>query len=310
MSEMVLDQKSQSTWSLAGRRFLKHKLAVASCCYLIFISALSASAPLFEILREIDANQADLFTRFALPSFDAWLGRDELGRDVFTRLLYGGQVSLLVGLVTALVAATFGTIIGLIAGYRGGWVDALLMRLTDSVISLPLLPLLIVLAAIDLNKSGLPVEIIQSENISLYRIIFIVAIIGWTTVARLVRGATLSLRERDFVLAAKVQGASAFRIMSVHILPNLVSPIVVATTLSIGNIILLESVLSFLGLGIQPPVASWGNLLTNAQELIFNAPWLAFYPGIAIFITVIAFNFLGDGLQDAIDPRADSGAER
>lgn len=306
MSNLAITQKAQSTWSLAGQRFMRHKLAVISGCYLIFICALSLSAPLFEILRDIDANQANLFNRFTLPSFEAWLGRDELGRDVFTRLLYGGQVSLLVGLVTALVAATFGTIIGLIAGYRGGWVDAILMRLTDSVISLPLLPLLIVLAAIDLSKSGLPDAIVESENISLYRIIFIVAVVGWTTVARLVRGAALSLRERDFVLAAKVQGASPFRIMTVHILPNLVSPIVVATTLSIGNIILLESVLSFLGLGIQPPVASWGNLLTNAQELIFSAPWLAFYPGIAIFLTVIAFNFLGDGLQDALDPKADN----
>jgi peptide/nickel transport system permease protein len=306
VSELVINSHAQSTWALAWRRFLKHKLAVISGCYLIFICLLSASAPLFELLRGIDANQANLFSRFALPSSAAWLGLDELGRDVFTRLLYGGQVSLLVGLVTALVAALFGTIVGLIAGYRGGWVDAILMRLTDSVISLPLLPLLIVLAAIDLNKSGLPEAIIQSENISLYRIIFIVAVVGWTTVARLVRGAALSLRERDFVLAAKVQGASAFRIMSVHILPNLISPIIVATTLSIGNIILLESVLSFLGLGIQPPVASWGNLLTNAQELIFSAPWLAFYPGIAIFITVIAFNFLGDGLQDALDPKAES----
>jgi len=305
MSELVIKQQGQSTWALAWRRFLKHKLAVISGCYLLFVCLLSASAPLFESLWDIDANQANLFNRFALPSAAAWLGLDELGRDVFTRLLYGGQVSLLVGLLTALVAALFGTVVGLIAGYRGGWVDAILMRLTDSVISLPLLPLLIVLAAIDLNKSSLPEAIIQSENISLYRIIFIVAVVGWTTVARLVRGAALSLRERDFVLAAKVQGASAFRIMSVHILPNLISPIIVATTLSIGNIILLESVLSFLGLGIQPPVASWGNLLTNAQELIFSAPWLAFYPGIAIFITVIAFNFLGDGLQDALDPKAE-----
>lgn len=305
MSTLAVQSKSQSTWALAGRRFLKHKLAVISGCYLIFICLLSASAPLFEFLLDIDANKANLFSRFTLPDLGAWLGRDELGRDVFVRMLYGGQVSLLVGLVTALVAATLGTMIGLIAGYRGGWLDAVLMRLTDSVISLPLLPLLIVLAAIDLSKTGLPETIIQSENISLYRIIFIVAVVGWTTVARLVRGAALSLRERDFVLAAQVQGASAFRIMSVHILPNLISPIIVATTLSIGNIILLESVLSFLGLGIQPPVASWGNLLTNAQELIFSAPWLAFYPGIAIFITVIAFNFLGDGLQDALDPKAD-----
>jgi len=178
------------------------------------------------------------------------------------------------------------------------------MRTTDGVIALPLLPLLIVLAALDLGKIGVPETIAASENISLYRIVVIVALVGWTTVARLVRGTALSLRERQFVVAAEAQGASAFRIMTVHILPNLASPIIVATTLSVGNVILLESVLSFLGLGIQPPIPSWGNLLTNAQELIFEAPSLAFYPGVLIFVTVIAFNFLGDGLQDALDPRA------
>ena len=135
----------------------------------------------------------------------------------------------------------------------------------------------------------------------------IVALVGWTRVARLVRGVTLSMREREFVLAARAQGASAFRIMGVHILPNVISPIIVASTLSVGNVILLESVLSFLGLGIQPPIASWGNMLTGAQELIWSSPELAFYPGMLIFVTVIAFNFLGDGLQDAMDPRAMEG---
>ncbi len=222
------------------------------------------------------------------------------------RLLYGGQVSLSVGLATALGAAVIGTAIGLLAGYRGGWLDAFLMRTTDSVIALPLLPLLIVLAALDLSKLGLPADITNSESISLYRIIVIVALVGWTSVARLVRGSALSLRERDFVLAARAQGASAARLMFVHILPNLISPIIVAMTLSIGHVILLESVLSFLGLGIQPPIASWGNLLTNAQERLFDAWELAVYPGAAIFCTVIAFNFLGDGLQDALDPRSES----
>ncbi len=179
-----------------------------------------------------------------------------------------------------------------------------MMRFTDGVIALPLLPLLIVLAAIDLEKLGLPSAVTDSEQISLYRIIAIVALVGWTTVARLVRGATLSLRERDFIKAARAQGARPIRIMLRHLLPNLASPIIVATTLSVGNIILLESVLSFLGLGIQPPLPSWGNLLTGAQELIWQAPALAFYPGGLIFLTVIAFNFLGDGLQDALDPRA------
>ena len=262
---------------------------------------------MLEILLEIDASRVDLLHRFSLPSGDAWLGRDELGRDVFVRLLYGGQVSLLVGAVTAIAAAVIGPLVGLTAAYRGGWLDAFLMRFTDSVIALPFLPLLIVLAALDFSKTGIPEALINSELFSLYRIIFIVALVGWTTSARLVRGAALSLRERDFVLAARAQGASPWRIMGVHILPNLMSPIIVATTLSAGKIILLESVLSFLGLGLQPPVPSWGNQLTNAQELIHSAPQLAFYPGIAIFITVIALNFLGDGLQDALDPKSDAG---
>jgi peptide/nickel transport system permease protein len=197
-----------------------------------------------------------------------------------------------------------GTALGLVAGYYGGSLDALLMRLADSVIALPLLPLLIVLAAVDLTKLGLPADLATSENASLYRIVFLIALVGWTTVARLVRGATLSMRTREFVRAAEALGAGAPRIMLVHILPNVVSPIIVATTLSVGNIILLESVLSFLGLGVQPPIPSWGNMLTGAQELIWSAPALAVWPGALIFVTVIAFNFLGDGLQDALDPRS------
>jgi peptide/nickel transport system permease protein len=271
---------------------------------LILMAVMSIAAPLFERLLGLDATVTDLLVRLAPPSLAHPLGTDDLGRDLFLRLLYGGQVSLLVGILAALVAAVIGTAIGLLAGYSGGKLDALLMRLTDGVIALPLLPLLIVLAAVDLGKIGVPPAVVNDPNVSLYRIILIIALVGWTTVARLVRGATLSLRERDFVLAAISQGASAFRIMIRHILPNAVSPIVVATTLSVGNVILLESVLSFLGLGIQPPAASWGNMLTNAQEAIWSAPMLAFYPGLLIFITVIAFNFLGDGLQDALDPRA------
>ena len=287
------------------RRFLAHRGAVASALVLALLAVACFSAPLVERLLGFDANAVDLFQQASAPSAEHPLGTDELGRDLLLRLLYGGQVSLAAGLATALFAAVIGTAIGLLAGYFGGVLDAVLMRATDSVIALPLLPLLIVLAAVDLSKLGVPPEIAGSEQISFYRIVFIIALFGWTTVARLVRASALSVRQREYVRAARALGAGHIRIMLNHILPNVVSPILVATTLSIGNIILLESVLSFLGLGIQPPLPSWGNMLTNAQELIWSAPQLAIYPGLAIFVTVIAFNFLGDGLQDAFDPRAD-----
>ncbi len=289
---------------LTWRRFLRHKLALGGGCLLILFALFALAAPFFEIWLGTGMDDIDLMNRFSGPSAAHFLGTDELGRDVFIRLLYGGRVSLFVGLTAAVFSAAIGTAIGLFAGYFGGRLDAVLMRVTDGVISLPLLPLLIVLAAVDMAKLGLPETFVQSENVSLFRIVLIVALFGWTTVARLVRSSALTLRERPFVLAAIAQGAGPGRIMGVHILPNLASPIIVATTLAAGNVILLESVLSFLGLGIQPPNPSWGNLLTNAQELIWTAPGLAVYPGLLIFLTVIAFNFLGDGLQDALDPRS------
>lgn len=287
-----------------SRRFARHRLAVASLAVLAALVLAAAGAPLIEALLDLDAQTTNLFQRFQPPSAAHPMGTDEAGRDLLARLLRGGRVSLAVALAAALTSAVIGTAIGLVAGYYGDWFDAALMRLTDGVIALPLLPLLIVLAAVDLSKLGLPDAIVQSEDISLYRIVLIISMVGWTTVARLVRAETLSLKHREFVRAAVAQGATGGRIMRLHILPNAVSPIIVATTLSVGNIILFESVLSFLGLGIQPPTPSWGNMLTNAQDLVWQAPELAVWPGLAIFATVIAFNFLGDGLQDALDPRA------
>jgi len=297
--------RSNSPFVLAMRRFKRHKLAIASFALLILMIVVVIFAPLFEQMMGVDANQVDLFNQKAPPSAQHLLGTDELGRDVMVRLMYGGRISLFTGLIAALAAASIGTIVGLFAGYFGGRLDALLMRFTDSVIALPLLPLLIVLAAIDLKKVGFSDDAASSDMVSFYRIIVIVALVGWTTVARLVRGATLSLKEREFVMAAEGVGASHMHIMFKHIFPNLISPIIVAVTLSVGNVILLELVLSFLGLGIQPPMPSWGNMLTNAQELIWDAPMLAVYPGLLIFVTVISFNFLGDGLQDAFDPKAE-----
>jgi peptide/nickel transport system permease protein len=286
------------------RRAFAVPQAAASAGVLGVICLAVALAPLIALLLGADAHKVDLYQRLAPPSLHHPLGTDELGRDLLLRLLEGGRVSLLVGVSAALAAVGLGTAIGLVAGYRGGRIDAALMRLTDGVIALPLLPLLVVLAAIDLRKLGLPAWLVQSEAASLYRIIVLVSLVGWTTVARLVRGATLSLRAQDFVRAALALGASPRRIMLVHILPNLASPIIVAATLSVGHMILLESVLSFLGLGIEPPLPSWGNMLTGAQETIGLAPQLALYPGLLIFVTVIACNFLGDALQDALDPRA------
>lgn len=295
---------SVSPGALAWRRFRAHRLALVSALLLVVLAVLALAAPLIDAWRGVDPEAVDLFLRFGEPSAAHPLGTDDLGRDVLARLLAGGRVSLFVGLAAALTSAVLGTAVGLIAGFYGGRLDTLLMRVTDGVIALPLLPLLIVLAAVDLGKLGLPPAFAQSSDVSLYRIVVIVSLFGWTTVARLVRGSALAVREQEFVRAARALGAGPLRLMTVHILPAVVSPIVVATTLSVGNIILFESVLSFLGLGIQPPLPSWGNMLTNAQELVWETPMLAVYPGLLIFATVIAFNFLGDGLQDALDPRA------
>ena len=275
----------------------------ATVLSLLIVAALAAfvlAGPVLLAWQGLDGDAVDLLARLEPPSAAHPLGTDELGRDVLARLIQGGRISLAVGLAGALLAAAIGTAIGLVAGYLGGAVDALLMRLTDMVISLPLLPLLIVLAAVDLGKLGLPV---QGEFAGVVRIVILMALFGWTTTARLVRASVLSLRTREFVRAAQAMGAGPARILVRHILPNAAGPLIVATTLAIGNVILVESVLSFLGLGVQPPVASWGNMLTGAQELLFEAPRLALWPGVLIFLSVLAFNLLGDGLQSYLDPR-------
>lgn len=268
---------------------------------LTVIAAASFAAPLANAVLGVDPNMVDLLDRLSGPSLAHPLGTDELGRDVLLRLLAGGRVSLMIGIAAALAAAMLGTVIGLAAGYLGGWTDRVLMRGTDAMISLPLLPLLIVLAALDLNKLGLPASLIQSDEISVFRIVALAVLVGWTTAARLVRGAALVTRNRDFVRAARSLGAGVPHILWLHILPNVLGPLTVATTLSVGDVILFESVLSFLGLGVQPPLSSWGSMLSNAQELITAAPRLAVYPGLMIFLTVVACNLLGDALQRRLD---------
>jgi len=284
-------------------RLSRHRGAMVSAGVLGLLTVSALLAPLVAAALGVDASGGvSLLDRFAGPSWSHPLGTDELGQDVLVRLLFGGQVSLFIGVTAALAAAGLGAAIGLPAGYFGGTIDAVLMRLTDGVIALPLLPLLIVLAAIPPERLGLG-GALDPATAGLLRIVGLVALVGWTTAARLVRGATLTTRRLEHIRAAEALGAGPLRVMLVHILPNVAAPLLVATTLSVGNVILLESALSFLGLGIQPPLPSWGNMLTNAQELVWTTPVLALYPGLLIFITVMACNLLGDGLQEALAPR-------
>jgi peptide/nickel transport system permease protein len=266
------------------------------------ITLASAAGPWIGALIGTDAQSVDLLARLSGPSSAHPLGTDELGRDILLRLLEGGRVSLAVGIAAALAAGAVGAVVGLAAGYLGGWTDRVLMRLADAVIALPLLPLLIVLAALDLAKIGVPRALLRSDDLSLFRIVALVTLVGWTAAARLVRGATLVARQQDFVRAARSLGASTPHILRRHVLPSVAGPLIVATALAVGDVILLESVLSFLGLGIQPPMASWGSMVTNAQEQLAAAPMLAIWPGAMIFATVICCNLLGDALHRRLAP--------
>lgn len=266
---------------------------------LAVFTLMAAGAGVIEQSLAIESNTADLTARFLPPSAAHLLGTDELGRDIFIRLLYGAQISLGVGFAAAIVTAMIGTLIGMTSGYVGGRIDSLMMRMTDFLISLPLLPLLIILSAVDFSKLGFATD----GNAGIFKIIFLISLTGWTTVARLTRTRTMSLKQMDFITAAHALGVGNARIVARHILPNLLSTVIVATALSVGHFILVESVLSFLGLGIQPPLPSWGNMLTNAQENIWDHAALALYPGALILMTVLAFNFLGDSLQASFDPK-------
>ncbi len=231
-------------------------------------------------------------------------GTDEVGRDVFIRLVYGARVSIGVGIMVAFSSALIGLLIGGIAGFYGGKIDMFLMRITDALLSLPTIPILIVFSAVDLTKLPTIKQYLNPSYESIVKMFVIMCLFSWMTVARLVRGSILSLREREFVLAAKTLGARDSTIILRHMFPNVIAPMLVAITLGIGSSIIYESALSFLGLGIMPPTPSWGNMLNNAQEVIYKNVWLTILPGLMIFITTVSFNFIGDGLQDAVDPKS------
>lgn len=273
-----------------GRGFARHRLAAVSLGVVGVMAAACAAAPLLSG-HAFDA--IDLTAIRQAPSWDHWMGTDDLGRDLFARMLFGGRISLLIGLLAAVVGTGLGSLVGAVAGYSGGRTDNVLMRLTDVAYSIPSLPLLIVLASYTRAEAG--------------SMALVVGLLSWMATARVVRGEVLSLKQTAYVEAARSLGAGHGRILSRHILPNTLGPIVVSATLTVGNAIIVESSLSFLGLGVQPPTPTWGNMLMDAQATMATEPWLAIFPGAAILLVVLAVNFIGDGLQDALDP---AGRER
>jgi peptide/nickel transport system permease protein len=283
----------ESMAAMVWHRFRRHPGAVAG---LAVLSILVLSIILVTV-SPYDSEKSDMSSRLEPPSWNHPFGTDPLGRDLLTRILYGGRISLSVGLMVVVVTLVIGVPVGAVAGYFGGWVDNVLMRITDAALSLPTLMVLILLSAI-LREVELP--FVERNNV--LTIALVIGLLSWMTVARLVRAACLTIREMEFVVAAHSIGAPDLGIVLRHILPNAVGPIIVESTLEMGYAIMEESGLSFLGFGIQPPTPSWGNLLSNAQEHMTKHPWLAIFPGLMIFLALISVNYIGDGLRDAFDP--------
>ncbi|MEM0370886.1 MAG: ABC transporter permease [Pyrobaculum sp.] len=279
-------------------RFVRHRLALTG----IVIFTVIVMAVCFAHLSPYDPNRTNVRARFSPPSLSHPFGTDDLGRDVLTRILYGGRISLLVGLLAMGISVITGTIIGGLAGYFGGWLDSLLMRLTDLFLSLPSLFVLIVLSTL---LTDTPFARLYG---GMLMIVLIIGGLSWMVVARIVRASFLSIREREFVEAARASGVGHLRLMARHILPNAVGPILVQATLQVATAIIAESGLSYLGFGIQPPTATWGNMLRDAQAYLTRYPWLAIFPGAMIFLTAISINAVGDGLRDTFDPRQNMGS--
>lgn len=266
--------------------FHKNKLALAGSGIVILLFAVSLLAPL---IAPYDPGAIDLKNVLASPSWEHWFGTDQLGRDVLSRMIWGARISLKVGFVATGLAILIGTLLGAVAGYYGGWIDAAIMRFVDVMLCFPTFFLIL--------------AVIAFLEPSIWNIMIVIGLTGWMGVTRLVRADFISLRERDFVRAAKAIGAGDGRIIFLHILPNAMASILVAATLGIAGAILTESALSFLGIGVQPPTPSWGNILTAGKDNIDIAWWLSLYPGLAILITVVGYNLLGEGIRDASDPR-------
>lgn len=310
-AEALLTDKPEHLLVTYWKRLRRHKLAVASLVVLALMILTVIIGPIimsqmtyYSVSRGAEVpytrDTQDLAARNAAPSSEHIMGTDELGRDVFLRLLLAGRLSLAIAFTVVFASESFGMFLGAVSGYYGRWVDNLIQRIVEFVIILPTLPLLLVLSSIlrDLRIPFLPAEWSQAVVI-----IIILSALGWTGACRQARGMVLSLRNQEFTEASRALGMSDMQIIVRHMMPNSLPPIIVNATLALSSVILVESALSFLGFGIQQPVATWGNMLQNVQKDMFTAPWKALYPGMAIFIASLAFNYIGDGLRDALDPR-------
>ena len=281
---------SQSYWQESWSRLLENRVGIACGLVIVAVAVIALSAPLISrYLTHYAYTDQDLADLFAPPRAPHWLGTDELGRDTLTRLVYGAQISLTVGFLTVALSLLVGGTVGLVAGYNGGWLDNLLMRVVDILLSIPSIFLFILLSVL-LRPNAITLSLI-------------IAFVGWGNVGRLVRAEALSNRNREFMVATRSLGASGVRLVLRHLLPNTLPVMIVAASLAVGQIILVEAALSYLGLGIQPPTASWGNMLSNSQQYFYHSPWLVVFPGVCIFVTVLCTNILGNAVRDAFDPR-------
>ncbi|HEX6392966.1 MAG TPA: ABC transporter permease [Acidimicrobiales bacterium] len=293
--EVAAKIEGRSTWQLAWRRLRKDRAAVISAVVIVLIGLMAIFAPVFATITGHGVNQQfrttglNGFGQPVAPNSAFWLGTDDLGRDILVRIAYGARVSLLVGVVATLLTVAIGAVMGLIAGYFSGIPDSIIARLIDLVLSLPFL--LFAISLVSVSHPGLSIVII------------VIAVFGWAAVARIVRGQVLSIREKEYIEAARSLGASSWRIMFVDVLPNVLTQLIVYATLLIPVTIVLEATLSFLGLGIPPPTADWGQMIAESESVYQQAWWFLVFPGLALLATTIAFNILGDGVRDALDPR-------
>jgi peptide/nickel transport system permease protein len=301
--EALATVQEESPWKIIWRRFRKHKLALAGVFTIVVIALACFLAPWvapFDPVRDIVRDANGQIMKNDPPSATHIMGTDNIGRDIFSRLLFAGRISLTIAFVVTFFEIFIGIFVGAFSGYYGGWIDDVIQRFVEFLITIPLLPLLLAFSALlrGMNIPGLPREWSSAVIITLILIVF-----GWMTSAILIRGMVLSLRNQEFTEAAKALGLNDIGIIMRHMIPNSLAPIIVAATLGIGQVIILESALSFLGFGVQPPIPTWGNMLNEYQNEMWTQPAKVFFPGLSIFVCVLAFNYIGDGLRDAMDPR-------